>query len=192
MPIKYIGRTTDFRGKPLWEILGNLKNFGVGRIVVRSMFERYDEPCYFVIRKVEAMPNEETRKVCVWAEKIFRGRKYPYLVKISSVTYKADYRLIHKHEECAYTHAQNAESSEKPARLLPRTAPFPPLLKELIIRDCLARGEKVTEEPRMPLVCNQGVDNVSVVAKESEKPTVSIDRLFGVTKSQTLYSNIEK
>lgn len=31
--VKYIGRTTDFCGKPLWEILGNLKNFGVGRVV---------------------------------------------------------------------------------------------------------------------------------------------------------------
>jgi small subunit ribosomal protein S34 len=31
--IKYIGRKTDFRGKSLWEIVGNLKNFGVGRVV---------------------------------------------------------------------------------------------------------------------------------------------------------------
>jgi small subunit ribosomal protein S34 len=31
--VKYIGRTTDFCGKPLWEILGNLKNYGVGRVV---------------------------------------------------------------------------------------------------------------------------------------------------------------
>lgn len=56
--IKYIGRTTDFKGKTLWEIVGNLKNFGVGRIVVRSMFERYPEPCYMKIIKVDALPNE--------------------------------------------------------------------------------------------------------------------------------------
>ena len=31
--VKYVGRTTDFRGKSLWEILGNLKNYGVGRVV---------------------------------------------------------------------------------------------------------------------------------------------------------------
>jgi len=37
MSIKLIGRTTDFKGKPLWEILGNLKNFGVGRIVIRNL-----------------------------------------------------------------------------------------------------------------------------------------------------------
>lgn len=58
MPIKYIGRTTDFKGKTLWEILGNLKNFGVGRVVVRSMFERYPEPSFMKIVKVETLPNE--------------------------------------------------------------------------------------------------------------------------------------
>jgi small subunit ribosomal protein S34 len=58
MPIKYIGRTTSFKGKTLWEIVGNLKNFGVGRIVVRSILERYPEPSYLKICKVEALANE--------------------------------------------------------------------------------------------------------------------------------------
>jgi small subunit ribosomal protein S34 len=58
MPIKYIGRTTSFKGKTLWEIVGNLKNFGVGRVVVRSTFERYPEPSYLKICKVEALANE--------------------------------------------------------------------------------------------------------------------------------------
>lgn len=57
MPYKYIGKTTDFKGKTLWQILGNLKNFGVGRIVGRNMFQRYPEPCYIKIRKVETLPN---------------------------------------------------------------------------------------------------------------------------------------
>ncbi len=55
--IKYIGRTCDFKGKSLWEIVGNLKNHGVGRVVVRQMFQRYPEPSYMKIVKVEAMPN---------------------------------------------------------------------------------------------------------------------------------------
>lgn len=38
--IKYIGRTTDFKGKSLWEIVSNLKNFGVGRVVVRRKFNQ--------------------------------------------------------------------------------------------------------------------------------------------------------
>lgn len=59
MPVKYIGRTTDYSGKTLWEIVGNLKNFGVGRLVKRNMFERYPEPSYHRIIKVETLPNEE-------------------------------------------------------------------------------------------------------------------------------------
>lgn len=59
MPIKLIGRTTDFKGKPLWEILGNLKNFGVGRLVIRNRFQRYPEPCYMRILKVAGMPTPE-------------------------------------------------------------------------------------------------------------------------------------
>ena len=58
MPIKYLGRTIDFKRKTLWEIFGNLKNFGVGRIVVRSVFERYPEPSYLKICKVEALVSE--------------------------------------------------------------------------------------------------------------------------------------
>lgn len=56
--IKYIGRTNDFRGKTLWEIVGNLKNFGVNRVVVRSMFERYPEKSYLRILKVDAVSHD--------------------------------------------------------------------------------------------------------------------------------------
>ena len=53
MPVRYIGRPTTFRGKYLFEILRNLKNFGVGRVVVRSLYERYPEPCYYTVRAVQ-------------------------------------------------------------------------------------------------------------------------------------------
>lgn len=62
--IKYIGRTTDFCGKSLWEIVGNLKNFGIGRVVKRQMFERYQEPSYLRILKVEAVPHEVSYLLC--------------------------------------------------------------------------------------------------------------------------------
>lgn len=54
---KLVGRTTDFKGKTLWEIVGSLKGFGVGRVVVRNMFQRYPEPSYMRILKVEAVAN---------------------------------------------------------------------------------------------------------------------------------------
>lgn len=55
--IKLVGRTTNFCGKTLWEIVGNLKNHGVGRYVQRNTFQRYAEPSYMKIVRVEALPN---------------------------------------------------------------------------------------------------------------------------------------
>lgn len=57
MVIKYIGRTHTFKGKPLWEILGNLKNHGVGRIVIRSAQQKYPEASYMRILKVVGLPD---------------------------------------------------------------------------------------------------------------------------------------
>lgn len=57
MVIKYIGRTHSLKGKPLWEILGNLKNNGVGRMVIRSTQQRYPEASYMKILKVAALPD---------------------------------------------------------------------------------------------------------------------------------------
>lgn len=57
MRYQYIGRTHDFAGKTLWEIIGNLKNYGVGRLIVRHRFDNYPEPCYIKILKVAALPN---------------------------------------------------------------------------------------------------------------------------------------
>lgn len=58
-PVQLIGRVTDFKGKSLWEIVGNLKNYGKNRIVIRQRFQRYEEPCYMKILKVAALPPDE-------------------------------------------------------------------------------------------------------------------------------------
>ncbi|KAK9696195.1 Mitochondrial 28S ribosomal protein S34 [Popillia japonica] len=64
MPYKYIGRTHSFKGKTLWEIVGSLKNFGVGRLVVRNtLTERYPEPSYYRILKVETLPQPKEQSV---------------------------------------------------------------------------------------------------------------------------------
>ena len=55
MPYVYIGRRNFYLGKTLWEIVGNLKNFGVGRILVRSKFERYPEVSYARILRAEPL-----------------------------------------------------------------------------------------------------------------------------------------
>uniref|UniRef100_A0A182QUR8 28S ribosomal protein S34, mitochondrial n=1 Tax=Anopheles farauti TaxID=69004 RepID=A0A182QUR8_9DIPT len=179
--IKYIGRTTDFRGKTLWEIVGNLKNFGVGRVVVRSMFERYPEPSFMKILNVEALPDEEpARKVRVTVEKTFRGRKYPNPVQIESVSYKADYRLLSKHEEAAY-----CKFTERQEKIFPREIDLPPLLKEFVAR------ETGKPAPMVPIKLQAGRENRYRLAKEGEQPTVEVTMSIGKPASPSLYANCE-
>lgn len=54
--IRYLGPRTRNFGRPLWEIVLNLKNFGAGRLVVRSADEIYKEPTYY--RIVSAEPHQ--------------------------------------------------------------------------------------------------------------------------------------
>jgi small subunit ribosomal protein S34 len=68
MPYKFIGRTTELCGKSLWEIVGNLKDFGVGRIFVRNRFERYPEKSWFKILQVET--HEAPKDVPLYAHDV--------------------------------------------------------------------------------------------------------------------------
>ncbi|XP_052860872.1 uncharacterized protein LOC128267948 [Anopheles cruzii] len=179
--IKYIGRTNDFRGKTLWEIVGNLKNFGVGRVVVRSMFERYPEPSFMRIVKVEALPDEKPeRKVRVTVEKTFRGRTYPKLVEVESTSYKADYRLLAKHEEKSY-----CKLVERQEKIFPREIELPPLLREFVTR------ETGKPAPMIPIRLKDGRENRYRVAKEGEQPTVPVTMNLGKPASPSLYANCE-
>ena len=88
MPIRYIGRTTDFLGKKLGYLLYNLPGFGVGRLVYRNMkFSRYPEPSYYVITRVEPQKVQQKvpynkpcpsrdrsdTKVDIWGRCVWRG-----------------------------------------------------------------------------------------------------------------------
>ncbi|XP_053606487.1 uncharacterized protein mRpS34 isoform X2 [Plodia interpunctella] len=137
--IKYVGRTTDFKGKTLWEIVGSLKNLGIGRIIVRSVFERYPEPSFMKIVKVETCPDEERRRVRVWVEKTFRGHKLPNLTEIYRTSYKTDYKLIPKNEE-AKLFAKIKNEHYFPDVVLPREIEMPPLMKTFIVQDHEKKG----------------------------------------------------
>ncbi|XP_077262095.1 mitochondrial ribosomal protein S34 [Temnothorax americanus] len=192
MPIKLIGRTTDFKGKPLWEILGNLKNFGVGRLVIRNRFQRYPEPCYMKILKVAGMPMPEEaytdRKVRVLVERVFRGHKNPKPVQLDSATYKADYILIHKDQEHLYL--DNTKVPE--TRILPKMTDLPPLFSQLVIRQMKAKGVVAPEQPKLNLRYNfdgGSVKNYRLV-EEGETPTVELN--FRVDESSVLFPKPEK
>ncbi|XP_076292591.1 mitochondrial ribosomal protein S34 [Lasioglossum baleicum] len=191
MGIKYIGRTTTLKGKSLWEILGNLKNFGVGRMVIRSQYQRYPEPCYMRILKVSALPMigeanpDNVRKVVALVERTFRGETKEKPVQLESVTYKSDYVLIPKDEESRYLNAPG----RLPMRVMPSEIEFPPLLKEILIREAIKREGKEypVVEPKLRLKYNLTGVKGYIVAKQQETPTVDLE----ATKRPTLYSSNE-
>jgi len=64
--IQQIGRVTYYEGKRLFDILCRLKNFGVGRVVLRNHYvHQYPEPTYFVILKVEPDMSDPTQVILV-------------------------------------------------------------------------------------------------------------------------------
>ncbi|XP_023018083.2 mitochondrial ribosomal protein S34 [Leptinotarsa decemlineata] len=195
MPYKYIGRTTDFKGKTLWEILGNLKNFGVGRIIARNMFERYPEPSYIKILKVETLPNPEKpshddiRKVRVWVEKTFRGVTEPKTVCLESVSYKTDYKLIPKDAEVEYC----KKTAEKPLKIFPKYIDFPPLMKELLIREAKSPEDKtLAEQVKLEVLYNR-ISRIKSykIAQEGEEPNVELVTGLGTPVSPRLYEGVK-
>lgn len=58
MPLIYVGKYTLFQGRPLWEIVMNLKDFGVGRLVGRNIYRRYPEATYFRVLQVNPLKLE--------------------------------------------------------------------------------------------------------------------------------------
>lgn len=65
--ITYVGKKSNCVGKTLWEIVGNLKHFGVGRIILRNNeIKKYPEPCFMKILDVKAEPNEVPPKIQVF------------------------------------------------------------------------------------------------------------------------------
>ncbi|KAG6794380.1 hypothetical protein HZU73_09944 [Apis mellifera caucasica] len=191
MVIKYIGRKHYLKGKPLWEILGNLKNHGVGRMIIRNTQQRYPEACYMKILKVAALPDtskhfHDPRNVVVLVEQVFRGKKLPLPVQIDTVTFKPDYMLIPKDQEANYIN----RTKQPIQKIMPRTTNFPPLLKEILMRQKNLKEEssdlKLTIK-YAPL----GIKNYKI-AEEGETPTVNIEIGLGEPASPSLYANIKQ
>ncbi|XP_026804812.1 uncharacterized protein LOC113548236 [Rhopalosiphum maidis] len=155
MSVKLIGRTTNLYGKTLWEILGNLRTTGVGRLVTRNSYDRYEEPSFFKVLSVEptAQIEDKARKVIVHAEKIFRGKRYKEPVEIYSVSYKPDYRLIPKDEEQLWwDRLANCKPREK---FVPGSIELPPLMRLVLERD------NKDSNIKLPLKIRGGRDNVA-------------------------------
>ncbi|XP_050692550.1 28S ribosomal protein S34, mitochondrial-like [Eriocheir sinensis] len=187
MPYKLVGRTTLQKGRRLWELVGRLKNFGVGRLVVRSAHDHYPEPCFY--RIVMAKPemdtgrphmDEDNLKGSVLVERIFRGR-HDGVVDISKVAYKPDFRLVHRHEEARYIEAYKNYKPEE-VRLINPVLEMPPLLKLVAERDGHAAKELKVRLCRTAKNCR--------LAKEGETPTETFSIGLGKPANPDLYEGI--
>jgi len=174
MSIKYVGRTTDFRGNNLWDIVSNLRNFGVGRVVVRSMFERYEEKSFMRILQVEALPepaadSQQQRKVKVLMDKVFRGEQFDKPVWVSIASYKADFRLLSKKEEASY-----CKIAKREEKIIAPYMEFPPLLKEFVMNET-GRSDVMMKVKHKPKIYS-----TARLAQEGETPNVVV--VMGIGK----------
>lgn len=116
-------------------------------------------------------------------QRTFRGKTSEKPVQIDSVSYKADYILIPKDQEARYLNA----NTQPTVRTVPRTMEFPPLLKEILIRQAKQSGEPFVDTPKLELrYCSKGVRYYRP-AEENETPMINIETM----KRQTLYPNIK-
>ena len=107
MPIyKYFGHPAKYHGKPLLHILSNLKNFGVGRIIARSSFEKEpshgDQPSFYRILWVQPMMEAQSVAGSVVAERVRRGVRYTEPVQLRDVAPVPDFKLVPRDLEQEY------------------------------------------------------------------------------------------
>lgn len=186
MPIILVGRTHNQVGKRLWEIIGSLKDFGVGRMVLRSCYEKYPEPSYY--RIVSARPemdtgrphmDEDNTKGKVLVERVFRGVNKG-VGDVSKIAYKTEFQLVPKHHEYKYILAAK-ECKEPEVKLLPPTMEMPPLLKILAERDH-------HESKDLKLVIQK--TRTYRLAEDGETPTVELHLGLGSPASPQLYEGV--
>ncbi|XP_074648920.1 small ribosomal subunit protein mS34-like [Tubulanus polymorphus] len=152
-PIKYIGRSArDYYGKTLFEILCQLKGFGVGRMVIReSTHFKYSEPSYYIVKDVVPKMSDNTRR-SGYAMMDFTFRGVPMGVKKICSGYKPDWRLVAKHEE---EQIKKNDAPVRDKRIAPSTTKFPPLMEKMILRDLEKMGKEVTTAPVLKISIRQ-------------------------------------
>eukprot|EP00095_Tigriopus_kingsejongensis_P003606 snap_masked-scaffold1570_size35393-processed-gene-0.8 protein:Tk03606 transcript:snap_masked-scaffold1570_size35393-processed-gene-0.8-mRNA-1 annotation:"28s ribosomal protein mitochondrial" len=172
MPYKYIGSKSLYEGRPLFKILCHLKDFGQNRIVYRT-FDYYKYPGeihFYRILKAQPEMDEKTLQGRVLVEKVFRGYRYQEPCNVSEEVYKPDFRLVPKREEAQFCQWDKVVDYDiqKHAPYKPEFIDMPPLLKEVIRRNKLARGESVSEDFRLPAYkIYQGDHNITKGEVES-------------------------
>ncbi|KAM5152503.1 small ribosomal subunit protein mS34 [Mantella aurantiaca] len=127
--------------KRLFTLLAGLRSFGIGRMVTKkSWLEQHDEPCYWTISKVKVdYTAENMDHGQAWGYLTYRGKTETEEQEISKVVYH-DWRLIPRHEEENFKNFTPLPQPE-----LNSYAPYPPLLRAIILAQLQKEGKPLTE-----------------------------------------------
>uniref|UniRef100_A0A6G1S4C8 28S ribosomal protein S34, mitochondrial n=1 Tax=Aceria tosichella TaxID=561515 RepID=A0A6G1S4C8_9ACAR len=144
--VYYYGKKTKFVGKTLFEILANLRNFGLNRMLIKQeeLLLHPGKSSYYVVKKVEPVMDDKLQEGAIYAERIFKGAKMPGLVMVDDTTWHTDWQLIPKHEESKYKVENPPEF--QPAEIDRNSFEVPPLMDAFLKRHLKNKGQRVPQE----------------------------------------------
>lgn len=148
MPVyKYFGAPAKYHGKPLFHILSNLKNFGRGRIISRAGFND-DKPSFYRILFAQPLMDNKSEEGRAIVEKVLNGVRYTEPVDLSQIASLPDFILVAKRDETSFCKWDTLRdySPEVDVVVEPEHYTMPPLLRLLMERDMVSRGETPTED----------------------------------------------
>ncbi|XP_071813886.1 small ribosomal subunit protein mS34-like [Apostichopus japonicus] len=191
---RYVWQT----GKNLFEILNQLPNFGVGRIVTLGRWQHFtpERPSYYKITRVKLdCSKENLNHGEAWGVPTIKGYSKDGLeVKIKE-WHLNEWKLIRKSEEedfCSYT--PKAEDFKQ----VPKYVRMPPLLEELVYQEKKAKGEDVSKPIALPKRLVQDFDSEIYFMEDDDtisdygKENVDIDNVGDLTETIKFLEDFKK
>lgn len=143
--VHYYGKLNKFVGKTLFEILANLRNFGINRMIIKQeeLLRNPGTKCYYIVKKVEPVMDPELKEGAIYAEQVFCNAKVPGLVYVEEPSWHNDWQLVPKNEEDKHriTADELIEHGHPDTyRVLPRWMEVPPVMDIYLRRHYKARS----------------------------------------------------
>uniref|UniRef100_A0A1I7T8G2 Metallophosphoesterase n=1 Tax=Caenorhabditis tropicalis TaxID=1561998 RepID=A0A1I7T8G2_9PELO len=181
--IRFVGNhDVASEGKFLFEILSQLRNFGVGRLVTKNEWARKwpDSPSFVKILRAEPEMDRWLFEGKVYAEWVFRGKNLG-IYEFSKDLNRSDWQLVHKHQEKSYT----ACSTPMQPLVFPDSFPLPPLQVHLSQKSARKSGlDEKTIQRRAPLVLS--------IDPEFEHLKPFIKQETPNSKSSSIYEEVDR
>lgn len=142
--VYYYGKKNNFVGKTLFEILANLRDYGLNRMLIKQeeLLKNPGTKCYYIVKKVEPVMDEKLEQGAIYAERIYRDAKVPGLVFVDDETWQPDWQLVPRHQEGLHRIPEDRlveHGHPTTIKVLPRWMEVPPLMDVYLRRHYRAR-----------------------------------------------------